>query len=240
MRRPTLAIAVVLAATLSGCLVQRASLTRLATNALYAGEIHNFSNGDILGHNLTVDFLDKDGKVLESQTVIPCLRSLQHGATDFFEAQHNDPAHVTTSVRAVVSLDSTLKSGVVVPAHLTLSSVAATERAGTVTVTGTASNSNPQTIAVPKACAIARSSSGSVLRVVPVAIAPPLPLGNTQPAVQLGSSDLGPGMSRSFNISFTPPNGGPSIALIDVYADGFQDATPITPVSVTGLPLRTQ
>ncbi|MBF6599627.1 MAG: hypothetical protein IVW36_03850 [Dehalococcoidia bacterium] len=213
-----------------GCVVQHASSSRLDTNALFAGEIHNYTGVDILAHEVQVDFLDKSGNVIQSATVIPCLRSLQSGSSEFFEAQSNDPTLLLAAGRARLAGDPAPTFGHVLRGSLTLSGARASQTGGLVTVNAVASNSSAEGVSTPKACAIAKDARGDVLR---VAVAPISPAGSG--GVGVGSVDLAPGASRGFSLTFSLPNGVTSVGELDLYADGLQNSIPMTPTSVQHL-----
>ncbi|MHB8683086.1 MAG: hypothetical protein ACYC9X_02015 [Dehalococcoidia bacterium] len=238
---------------LAGCVVAHTTLTTIGNSDVFAGDVKNLTKSPILAHDLRVDFLDSAGNVAESQVFPGCLRSLQPGATDFFEATSARPAALIASARAAVNPDANMKLGSVQPAALTIGSVQASLASASAQEmpTSAALQATP-TFAPVKAtagpAAVQATLNGTMMTVngtLTSTIATPI----TAPkvCVVLRSSagdvvrvaaqtlgDLAPQSAQTFSVTFAAPPGVAASGQVDVWADGLSGGTPVTPSSSLG------
>src|SRR5574338_447163 len=150
---------------LAGCVVGHTTLTPVGNNDIFAGDVKNLGESPILAHNIKVEYLDAAGNVVETQRVTGCLRSLQPGAMDFFEAKSTQPPAAITSARAAVAVDNSIKLGDIKASVFSISNVQATLDGTTITVNGNIKNTSSKTVSSPKVCVVLRSGANNVLRV---------------------------------------------------------------------------
>ncbi len=196
------------------CTLEHYQLQTIGSNDTYAGEIHNDTGTNFLQHNVVVAFVDINGAVVDSQTVTPCLRTLQTGAATYFSAQSAEPAATTANAVARLEYGSSLKVGTAATGSGTISNLSINRNNTTLTVTGTFKNTDSTTLAAPNACAVVYSNTGKVL------------------VVKLDQSmpDLSASASDTFSMTMTVPNSTSLVDHVDVYVDGLQDGVPILPI----------
>jgi hypothetical protein len=207
---------VLMGAIAAACVVMHSTLTQVGDHDVFAGELHNYTNTDILGHDIEIEFTDANGNLVDNWVVSGCLRSLQRGTSDFFEVTSDQPAASTSGATARLSYNNHFRVGPVVTGNLAISNVVAKRSATDLTVTGTLTNINPATLTDAKACVVVRSDDNDVVRVGGI-----------------GVGDLVRNDSGDFSVKITVPDSATSVDHVDVYADGFQNGTPIAPSSVT-------
>jgi len=200
----------------AACVVMHSTLTQVGDHDVYAGELHNYTNTDILGHDIEIDFTDADGNLVDNWVVPGCLRSLQRGTSDFFEVTSDRPAADTAGATARISYNNHFRVGAVVTGNLAISNVQVKRSATDLTVSGTLTNINPTTLMDAKACVVVRSDDNDVVRVSGI-----------------GVGDLVRNDSGDFSTTITVPDSTSSVDHVDVYADGIQNGKPIAPTSLT-------
>jgi len=211
----------VLAASLllAGCVVGHTTLTPIGNSDIFAGEVKNMTKAPILAHKINVDYLDAEGNVVETQSVSGCLQSLQPGAMDFFEAKSAQPPSSITSARAAVVVDASIKLGKIGAAVFSISNVQATLDGATITVNGNLKNTTSRAVKDVTVCAVLRSSSNDVVRVV------------TQPFAQV----TGRG-TKTFSLQIGAP---PTAAdHVDIWADATVNNVPSKPSSATNIKVK--
>lgn len=208
----------VLAASLllAGCVVGHTTLTPIGNSDVFAGDVQNLTKSPILAHNITVEFLDAQGNVVETQSVAGCLRSLQPGATDFFEAKSTTVPSAISDARAKVAVDASIKLGAIGAAVFNISNVQATLSGTNVTVNGNLKNTTGTALTSPKVCVVLRSSSNGVVRV------------GSQTLSQISSNG-----SKTFSVQIAAPP--TSADHVDVWADALVSNVPSKPSSTTNI-----
>jgi len=199
------------------CTFQHLSLTTVGGSQIFAGEVHNGTEANMLQHSVLVSFVNAGGTVLETQTVTPCLRSLPAGGVDFFSATSTVAAGQATAGLARVATDGTLKLGQTAAGSATFSGVAAKRANTALTTTGTVKNTDTAALASPVVCAVAYSAAGNVLSVGTGAL-----------------SDLAAGASGTFSVTVLVPNTTGSADHVDLYVDGLKAGVPTAPSSSLG------
>ncbi len=203
------------------CTFQHLSLTTVGNSKIFAGEVHNGTEANVLQHNFVVAFVDAGGSVLETQTVTPCLRSLPAGGVDFFSATSTVAAAQVTAGLARVALDNTLKLGKTAAGSATFSGVTAKRAKMALTAAGTVTNADATTLESPIVCAVAYSAAGNVMAVGTGALA-----------------NLGPGASNTFSVTVLVPDANESADRVDLYVDGLKAGVPTAPSSSLGNPVQ--
>ncbi|HZP56466.1 MAG TPA: hypothetical protein VFC53_02800 [Dehalococcoidia bacterium] len=208
--------AMILAAAMaSACVVINSSLMTFDSSDVFAGELHNYTAVDILGHDVEVAFKNENGEVIETQVVHGCLRSLQRGRSDFFEATSSSDAAVVAAATGKISYNSSFKVGTVAEGNLSITNVDPERTGSSLVVTGTLRNIGA-TLESPKACVVVRDPEDQVLRVGSDTVA-----------------DLAHNQQATFSVTITVPSDDTLADHVDVYADGLEDGTPIVPSSST-------
>lgn len=207
---------VLMAAVAAACVVQHSTLTQVGDHDVFAGDLHNYTTTDILGHDIEIDFFDANGNLVDNWVVPGCLRSLQRGTSDFFEQTSDQAAASTNSAKAQINYGPDFKVGNVVAGNLAISNVQSNRVTTSLTVTGTLTNINATTLNDAKACIVVRNSDNDVVRVAGV-----------------GVGDLVHNDSGDFSATITVPDDASAVDHVDVWADGIQNGTPIAPVSLT-------
>lgn len=197
------------------CTLQHYQLTKIGTHDTYAGEIHNDTGTNFLQHKIVVAFVDSNGAVVDTQTVTPCLRSLQNGAYSFFSAASTEPAANTSIGLAKLQLGSSLIVGDAATGNVTLSNVVLTRYGTSLHVRGTLKNVDSTTLTEPNVCAVAYTSAGKVVVV----------------GQDLTIPDLAHNASDTFDIRVAVPDSSSTVDHVDVWADGLKDDVPIVPES---------
>ncbi len=211
---------VVAAIIVSACVVKNTSLTTIGGNDIFAGELQNRTNQQILAHAIQVDFLDPNGNVIDSQTVPGCLRSVQPGTSDFFEVQSTQPAASIASARGKFSINSSLRLGAVQTASVSISGVQVALSGTSLAVSGTVLNTGALALSSPKVCVVLRNSGNAIVRVG---------------SQMLG--DLPPNASGPFSVTLTVPSDATASNNVDVWADALQGDVPTAPVSNVNNPI---
>jgi hypothetical protein len=222
--RTKLVIAGVLLAGIIGlagtCRIQNVSLTKIGSHDVYAGEIKNDSGVNILGHNVIVAFLNSSNTVVDTQTVEPCLRSLQNGATDFFSATSDQPAADTSVGLARIKFDSAFKVGTAATGDVSLSGITTVRENDTdLVVAGTVKNLDSTELTDVVACIVVYSDADKVVLVE---------------KDDTSLSDLSHNESDTFHITVTVPDSTSIVDHVDVWVDGLSDGVAIVPESSTG------
>ncbi len=249
--------AVLVAGTLlAGCVVAHTTLTTIGNNDVFAGDVKNLTKSPILAHDVRVDFLDGAGNVVESQVLPGCLRSLQPGALDFFEATSVQPAPSIHGARARVNVDANIKLGTVAPAMLTVTAVQATLASPAVTANGsppqpTASPSLTKTTPGPVATTQSVAGSGMVTvnGTLTSTVSTPITAPKVCVVLRSGAGDvvrvtsqtlgaLPPQSAQTFSVTFASPAAVAAAGTVDVWADGLAGSTPITPSSSLGTAVK--
>jgi len=219
----TLAVGVLAAVALlliaATCVVTKESLTTIGDNDTFAAEIENDSGFDILAHRFRVAFLNANGAVVETVTVEGCLRSLQDGGSDFFSASSRLPA-ATTRIGlgrlANIAEDPDFRLGRVEDARIIVSDVTAVRTGTTLTVEGTITNEDNDTLEDPVACAVVWNDGNRVVTTRKVS----------------NIADLAPGASAPFTIVVPVPDDSKLVQQVDVWADGLESGDPAEPSSL--------
>jgi hypothetical protein len=206
-----------LAAMAQTCIVTHESLTEIDGNDAFAGEMENRSGVNILAHKFRIAFLNSNGAVVETVTVDGCLRSLQHGASNFFAATSRLPAASTSiGLARVANLaeDPAFKVGTVEDSNFTLTDVTAERDDGTLTVEGTITNEDNEELMDPVACVVVWNDENRV--------------------VTTGKSgvlaDLAEGASVDFSFEIEVPDDVELVDTVDVWVDGLDGNVPVEPV----------
>ena len=200
------------------CTIQNISLTLIGSKAVFAAEIHNDTDVDILEHNIAVAFVDNNNSVLETKIVAPCLRTLPAGGVNYFSAQST---YSTTQVKAGLSrlnFDSKFKAGTAATGAGTITGLAVNRATTTLTVTGTFKNTDSTTLTNPQACAVVFDDAGNVIIV----------------GLDTSLSDLALNATDTFSIALTVPNSATTVKKVNVYVDGYAGSVPIVPIKSTG------
>jgi hypothetical protein len=206
-----------LAAFAATCTIQAEKLTLIGDSDTFAGELHNDSGVNILNHKIKVAFLNENGSVLETRTVNGCLRSLQDGAVNFFSVASSldaDDTDIALARMANLAEDTTFKVGEVEQGNLSFSGVVVTRSGDSLTVTGTLTNDDGDTLEDPAVCVVVYNDDGRVLIV----------------GRDAGLEDLEPDENDTFSVTLTVVNDSDEVASVDLWADGLEDDTPIEPV----------
>lgn len=195
------------------CTITHISLTKIGTHDTFAGEVHNDSGANILGHNVIVAFLDSGGSVVETKTVTPCLRSLQSGAVDYFSAT-SSASYADTSVGlARINFDSTFKVGTADSIDVTFSNVKAVRNGTSLVVSGTIKNIDSTTLETPNVCIVVYDSNGDVIIVT----------------IDDTVNDLSQNETDTFSRTVTVPDSTSTVDHVDLHADGMHGSVPTTP-----------
>jgi len=200
------------------CIVTNEALTTVDDRDVFAGEMQNDSGVDILQHRYRVAFLNSNGAVVETQTVDGCLRSLPDGGSDFFSATSSQPDESTTiglARLANLAEDPNFKVGTVENGDIVLSDVTATRTGGTLTVEGTLTNDNNDTLEDPIVCVVVWNEDGRVITT----------------GKDSSIDDLDEGESEDVSIEIPVPDDADQVNEVDVWADGLEDGVPVEPGS---------
>ena len=209
-----------LAAFAATCTIQNEKLTLIGDSDTFAGELHNDSGVNILNHKIKVAFLNENGSVLETRTVNGCLRSLQDGGVNFFSVASSldgDDTDIALARMANLSEDTTFKVGDVEQGNLSFSSIVVTRAGTTLTITGTLTNDDGDTLEDPAVCVVVYNEDGRVIIV----------------GRDAGLEDLDPNENDTFSVTLTVVDDSDEVASVDLWADGLEGDTPIEPVSET-------
>ncbi len=202
------------------CTIQNVSLTKIGSNDTFAGEIHNDSGANILGHTVLVAFLDSNGTVLETKNAPLCLRSLQNGAVDYFSVKSSKPSADTTVGLARLSFDSTFKVGSVDTGSVTITGVTAVRKNDTdLIVKGTVKNTDSTKLEAPNACIVLYDNNDKVIVV----------------GLDDSLSDLALNASDTFSLTVTVPDSTSLVNHVNIYVDGEHGGVPVAPESKTGV-----
>jgi len=199
------------------CTIQNVSLTKIGSHDVFAGELHNDSGANFLGHKIVVAFLDSSGAVVDTKTVTPCLRTLQNGEADFFSVASSASSSSTSVGLARLALDSTLKVGDAETGDGTISNVVIQREDGDTVlhISGTFKNTDSTKLTEPTVCAVVYSSDNKVVLV-----------GKDE-----SLNDLAHNASDTFSMDLTVIDDSDIIDHVDFYVDGFKDDVPIAPIS---------
>jgi hypothetical protein len=216
----------------AGCVVLNSTFSQDGENDIFAGELRNFTGADILSHNVAVDFLD-DGDVVDTQGVPGCLRSLQAGAVNFFEARSELPAADTDGARGTLVYDDEFRLGRAASSDIAIYGINAQRDGGSLVVTGTVRNDAGETLIDPAVCVVVYSSADKVVRV----------------GRDATLEDLALDASDTFSLELAVPDSTTLVEHVDVWADGLVEGVPGEPegdrniavatVSVTPTPTGT-
>lgn len=209
-----------LAAIAATCTITNESLTAIGGRDTFGAELQNDSGVNILTHSFTVSFLDEDNDVVETKTVEGCLRSLQDGASNFFSTSSSLPADTTKGALARLanlSEDSDFKTGQVENSDITISGIAAMRTGATLTVTGTVTNNDSDTLEDPVACAVVYKLDGRILAI----------------AKDATLTDLANGQNDTFSITMAVPDTAGVLEHVDIWVDGLNAGDPVAPKSIT-------
>jgi hypothetical protein len=211
-------VAVGAAAIAQTCFVTNEALTEFDDRDTFAGELVNDSGVDILQHRFRIAFVNANGAVVESFTVDGCLRSVQDGKSDFFSQRSNQPANVTEIGLARLANfdeDPDFTIGQVANGDIEITDAAAERDGDTLTVTGTITNNDNDTLEAPAVCAVVYNDDDRVVTT----------------AKDTTIDDLDEGASAQFSIEFTVPDDDDDVARVDVWSDGLEDDVPVEPAS---------
>ncbi|MEX2224889.1 MAG: FxLYD domain-containing protein [Dehalococcoidia bacterium] len=211
--------AIALAATAATCVVTHESLTTIGEHDTFAGEMENDSGVDILNHRFRVAFLNSNGAVVETVSVEGCLRSLQDGGSDFFSAASRLPASMTAiglARMANAAEDPSFSIGEVEDGAIVINEVTAVRVGTTLTIEGTITNNDDDTLEDPVVCATVWNDENRVITTKKV--------GNID--------DLAKGEASTFTIAITVPDSSKLVHQVDVWADGLEDDDPVEPSSL--------
>ena len=198
------------------CTLQHYQLTKIGAHDTYAGEIHNDTGANFLQHKIVVAFVDSNGAVVDTQTVTPCLRSLQNGKYSFFSAASSEAAADTSIGLAKLELGSSLIVGDAETGDLTISNLVITRiNHTTLRVKGKIKNNDATTLTDPNICAVVYSSAGKVVVV----------------GQQTSMPSLIENETDNISITVTVPDSTANVDHVDVWADGLKDDVPIVPES---------
>lgn len=207
-----------LAAFAGTCTITHISLTKIGSNDVFAGEVHNDSGANLLQHNVIVAFLDSSGAVLETKTATTCLRTLPNGGADFFSAKSSKSASLTTVGLARIVFDGTLKIGTAETGDLTISNLQVGRRDDTdLVVAGKVKNNDNTRLEDPTVCVVVYTDDDNVVIV-----------GKDESLSNLDEDD-----TDTFSITLTVPDSTTTVDHVDVYVDGLVDDVPILPESDT-------
>ncbi len=207
-----------LAAFAGTCTITHISLTKIGSNDVFAGEVHNDSGANLLQHSVIVAFLDSSGAVLETKTATTCLRTLPNGGADFFSAKSSKSASLTTVGLARIVFDGTLKIGTAETGDLTISNLQVGRREDTdLVVAGKVKNNDSSTLKDPTVCIVVYTDDDNVVIV-----------GKDESLSNLDEDD-----TDTFSITLTVPDSTTTVDHVDVYVDGLVDDVPILPESDT-------
>jgi hypothetical protein len=199
------------------CTIKNVSLTKIGSHDVFAGEIHNDSGVNILGHHILVAFLDSNGAVVDTQTVEPCLRSLPNGAADFFSATSDQPAADTSVGLARINFDSTFKVGTAATGDVSITNLTVARKDDTsLVVAGTVKNLDSTELTDVVACIVVYTDAGKVVVV---------------DKDDTGINDLVHNASDTFHVTVTVPDSTSIVDHVDVWVDGLQDGVAILPES---------
>jgi hypothetical protein len=130
------------AALAGACTFTNTRLTTIGSTDTYtAGEVVNDTGANFLGTTVDVAFLDASSNVLDTQQVVPALRSFQIGSPNFFSASSS--AGTAASALARLATDSTMVTGTTVPGDIALSNVVAQRDTDGTTLHVTGTNPEP-------------------------------------------------------------------------------------------------
>jgi hypothetical protein len=201
------------------CVVKNVSLTKIDGHDVFAGELHNDSGANFLGHKILVAFLDSSGTVVETKNAPTCLRTLQNGEADFFSVASTKSSSVTSVGLARMLIDSSMKVGDAETGDGTFSNIVITRKNETdLKITGTFKNTDDTKLTVPTICAVVYDQDDNVVVV------------ETDDSL----SDLSHNATDTFSIEITVIDESDIIDHVDLYADGEKDDVPIAPISDLG------
>jgi len=205
-----------LAAMAQTCIITNESFNQIGTHDTFAGEIQNDSGVNILHHRIRVAFLDdSDNSLVETVTVDGCLRSLQDGASDFFSASSSEAASQTDfglARLANYAEDPDFEVGDTVPGDVSFTALSATQTGTSLTVEGTITNDDDDTLDEPAACIVVYNDDGDIV------------VTGKDSTV----NDLDEGENDTFSVTIDVPEGA-TLDHVDVWVDGLEDGTPVEP-----------
>ncbi|MBI5289855.1 MAG: hypothetical protein HY873_12860 [Chloroflexi bacterium] len=205
-----------LAAMAQTCIITNESFNRIGTHDTFAGEIQNDSGVNILYHRIRVAFLDdSDNSIVQTVTVDGCLRSLQNGASDFFSAASSEAAAETDFAigrMANIAEDPDFEVGTTAAGDIAISGVTATLTGTELTVTGTITNNDADTLDEPAACVVLYDDDGNVVVT----------------GKDATLEDLDEDESDTFSAMMNVPD-DVDFDHVDVWADGLEDGTAVDP-----------
>ena len=205
-----------LAAMAQTCIITNESFNQIGTHDTFAGEIQNDSGVNILHHRIRVAFLDdSDNSLVQTTTVDGCLRSLQDGASDFFSAASTASASDTDFALARLANwdeDPGFEVGDTVPGDLAFSGVTAVLSGTSLTVEGTLTNNDEDTLEDPVACIVLYNDDGDIVTT-----------GKDQTI-----NDLDEDEDDTFSVTVNVPEDA-DLDHADVWSDGLVDGTPVEP-----------
>lgn len=221
-----LVVATGAAALAATCVVTNESLTKIGERDVFAGEMQNDSNVDILQHKFRIAFLNSNGAVVESRLVDGCLRSMQDGESDFFSLRSTQPANSTTiGLARIANLaeDPDFKVGEVEAGDIAVSAVTAVRTGASLVVDGTITNNDGDTLEDPAACVVVWGENGRVITTAKVD----------------DFDDLDTDESATFTVTIDVPDDDVLNEHVDVLADGLEDDTPVEPGSLKNVDITT-
>lgn len=217
-----LAVGMLLAGVLAfagTCAVKNVSLTKIDGHDVFAGELHNDSGANFLGHKILVAFLDSSGTVVETKNAPTCLRTLQNGEADFFSVASTKSPSVTSVGLARMLIDSSMKVGTAETGDGTFTNIVITRKNETdLSVTGTFKNTDDTKLVAPTVCAVVYDTDNNVVIV------------KTDDSL----GDLAHNATDTFSIDMTVIDDSDIIDHVDLYADGEKDDVAIAPISDLG------
>jgi hypothetical protein len=189
------------------CVVKSVSLQEIDGDMVYGAELKNETTVDFLGHRFVVAFLDDDLDVIQTRTVDGCLRSLQANTSNFYSTTYSgDPDDVEVALSRL-ALDGTLKVGSTANGDLDISDAEAVRDGETLTVTGTITSDENDSLEDVRACAVVYDEDGNVVR--------------TQR--DSDTFDMEDGDSNDFSIDVTVPDDSDLAHHVSVWVDAIND-----------------
>jgi hypothetical protein len=199
------------------CRLTHIALTSIDGHDTFAGELENESGVDILNHRFQVAFLNDNLAIVEIRIVDGCLRSLQHGTSDFFSVSSTLPdttTEVALARMANLSEDPDFSTGNTEASDIALTEIEAERTGGSLSVTGTITNHDDDLLEEPAVCVVVFDEDGNVITTAKDESVEDLSAG--------GDSD-------SFAVEIAVPDDEELVDHIQVWADGLEDDTPVEP-----------
>lgn len=199
-----------LAAFAATCTVTKVSLTEVDGKDVFAGQLNNETEADLLQHRIIIAFLDSGSNVVETKTVEGCKRSLQSGETDYFSVRSSRPASETTVGLARLALDSNLKAGQTEDSDFELLNIRIRRNGDDIRVTGTIRNNDDDTLEDPQACVVVLDENDNVVLVAKSNVL----------------ADLDEDEQVDFTITAQVVDDEDIVNSVHVLADGLEDSVP--------------